>query len=301
MLVLPVFVLLGTLAVVGARPQPAESKFQRLVVFGDSFSDNGNGTYKLTNETWPADHAYYDGRFSSGPVWPEYLATDFLRVPLLDYAHGGATIDNKIVPGYTGANSDILVPSVADQVDRYLANGIMGMNKKSRGKTVVALVAGINDAFFAGDVDVRKLTDSLVASIEKLVDHDFKTFVVPTTQAGAWLPYYRFFTSAEKIKAQETFSAQFHSNLAKSLRAANLPRAVKVKQWDEENAVKLIIQRARQRGDDPDTACLKGAYGEAQRDLCNDPKHHVFFDIFHPSTETHMKIAMSVMKALLAH
>ncbi|KAF9165657.1 hypothetical protein DFQ26_009600, partial [Actinomortierella ambigua] len=44
--------------------------FTDIVVFGDSYADNGN-TYKLTKQQWPGSK-YYHGRFSNGYVWPEY-------------------------------------------------------------------------------------------------------------------------------------------------------------------------------------------------------------------------------------
>ena len=33
--------------------------FSRIVVFGDSLVDNGNGTYLFTNKTWPSDPVSY--------------------------------------------------------------------------------------------------------------------------------------------------------------------------------------------------------------------------------------------------
>jgi len=130
-------------------------------------AEQGDGTWELTNHTWPADSAYFDGRFSDGKVWPEYLAAS-LGVPLLDYAHGGATIDNSIVAGYTGPNSDILVPAVKDQVSGFLHGRAKSIQERVKEKTAVAIVAGINDAFFAGNVSVRALTDRLVSQVDLL-------------------------------------------------------------------------------------------------------------------------------------
>ena len=59
--------------------------YSQVVAFGDSLSDNGN-IFALTGEPLPP---YYDGRFSNGPVWVEYLAQD-LGVGLTDMAYGGA-------------------------------------------------------------------------------------------------------------------------------------------------------------------------------------------------------------------
>jgi phospholipase/lecithinase/hemolysin len=38
--------------------------YTRLVVFGDSYSDNGSGARVVSNNTWPADPAYYSHSFS---------------------------------------------------------------------------------------------------------------------------------------------------------------------------------------------------------------------------------------------
>lgn len=106
--------LLPLLAVLAnAAPTVPKLSYDAIIVFGDSLSDNGNGTFKLTNRTWPADPAYYNGRFANGPTWVEYVARAVLPFKkrvldagLYDEAYGGATLDNVRVQGYTGAKSD---------------------------------------------------------------------------------------------------------------------------------------------------------------------------------------------------
>jgi len=46
--------------------------FTDMVVFGDSFSDDGN-TLGLSNGSWPEPLFYPDGRFSNGKVWADYV------------------------------------------------------------------------------------------------------------------------------------------------------------------------------------------------------------------------------------
>lgn len=58
----------------------------RLVVFGDSLSDNGN-LFRFTREP---GHPYWEGRFSNGPTYAEQLAQE-LGAKLDDLAVGGAT------------------------------------------------------------------------------------------------------------------------------------------------------------------------------------------------------------------
>lgn len=45
-------------------PRQASNNFTRLIVFGDSYSDDGNGAWIVSNETWPSDPAYYGHHFS---------------------------------------------------------------------------------------------------------------------------------------------------------------------------------------------------------------------------------------------
>ena len=122
----------------------ATSNYSSIVCFGDSFSDNGNGSYKITNRTWPADPAYYDGRFSNGPVWIEHVAAN-LSIPLHDYAFGGATTDNTLVEGYTGPNSTILVPGVAQQVASFID---AGGSQTAISSALFVVFGGFNDIFF---------------------------------------------------------------------------------------------------------------------------------------------------------
>jgi hypothetical protein len=49
---------------------------------------SGSGAWKISNNIWPADVAYFGHRFSNGLVWPEVLATR-RGWQLNDYAIGG--------------------------------------------------------------------------------------------------------------------------------------------------------------------------------------------------------------------
>jgi phospholipase/lecithinase/hemolysin len=84
----------------------AYPKFDSIVAFGDSWTDNvrcsisvshpaislsaqGNGTWIQTNHSIPTDPAFWQGRFSNGPTWVEHLQI-LLDVKMLhDMAHGG--------------------------------------------------------------------------------------------------------------------------------------------------------------------------------------------------------------------
>ena len=65
----------------------------RLVVFGDSLSDNGN-LFRLIGFPPPP---YWRGHFSNGPNYAEDLAR-WLHVPLIDRAFGGADASDSFTP-----------------------------------------------------------------------------------------------------------------------------------------------------------------------------------------------------------
>jgi outer membrane lipase/esterase len=76
--------------------------YSRVVVFGDSLSDNGN-LYRLSRGANPPSPPYYQGRFSSGPVWVELLGFPNLQGfgavnGNVDNAFGGARTDAQTTP-----------------------------------------------------------------------------------------------------------------------------------------------------------------------------------------------------------
>jgi outer membrane lipase/esterase len=91
-----------TLAAVSTAGAAGAQSYNRLVVFGDSLSDNGN-LYLATGGTTPASPPYFQGRFSSGPVFTERLgfnASNFMGpvTGSINYAFGGARTDSQAAP-----------------------------------------------------------------------------------------------------------------------------------------------------------------------------------------------------------
>ncbi|MFN6567220.1 SGNH/GDSL hydrolase family protein [Dendronalium sp. ChiSLP03b] len=84
--------------------------YDDIYVFGDSFSDTGN-VFNLTSGAIPPSPTYFNGRFSDGPVWVEYLASELkLTVnPNTNFAFGGATtgFENVGLPIFPGLQQQI--------------------------------------------------------------------------------------------------------------------------------------------------------------------------------------------------
>jgi len=127
-------------AAVGAFATAASAQsYNRLVVFGDSLSDNGN-LYAVTFGTQPLSPPYYQGRFSNGPVFTELLGFSAGRftagAPVsgsVNYAFGGARTDNAASP-----------PGMRNQLLAYTsAGGTFGAND------LVSVLGGANNIFQA--------------------------------------------------------------------------------------------------------------------------------------------------------
>ncbi|MGD9876618.1 MULTISPECIES: SGNH/GDSL hydrolase family protein [Desulfococcus] len=141
-------------AVVPDPPPPpivSPSVFDEIVVFGDSLSDNGN-LFLIENQLHPDPALYYQGRFSNGPVWVEYLADlTHMNAPLDDRALGGAQSDGLVPPG------------LIEQVTSYTAAKALPLSHDS----LFIIWIGGND-FLNGNGDFQNAVDNINRAMERL-------------------------------------------------------------------------------------------------------------------------------------
>ncbi|KAJ3022773.1 hypothetical protein HKX48_005249 [Thoreauomyces humboldtii] len=258
-----------------------------LAVFGDSWSDTGN-TFHLTNQTWPATPPYFEGHFSNGPVWSEGAILN-TRTRLSTFAYGGATTSNKLVQGYTGANSTILVPSVDEQVATYLTGSGTAIHE-----TTHAFWAGGNDAFFAflGGLNVTgvDVALSIVDSVNKVAAAGGTKFVVFKLPALQNIPYFNDPTTIAYKPFFANFTVAFNAAL---IAEAAKNKAIKVFHTDS------FIADLRIKGvTDRTHLCLN----LANNTECASPNSHLYWDQFHFTKPVHAAIGHAFQKYLqLAH
>ncbi|MES2835644.1 MAG: autotransporter domain-containing protein [Pseudomonadota bacterium] len=127
--------LAAGMAIAGAA---SAQTYNRLVVFGDSLSDNGN-LFAVSGGTQPPGAFYYQGRFSNGPVFTELLGFNAGRYAAgaavtgsINYAFGGSRTDTVATPG----------PGMRTQLQLYTgASGTFGAND------LVSVLGGANNIF----------------------------------------------------------------------------------------------------------------------------------------------------------
>jgi outer membrane lipase/esterase len=124
-------------AVAGWAGAADAQTYGRLVVFGDSLSDNGN-LYLVTGGGTPTSPPYYQGRFSNGPTWVELLGfslSHFNGSPAgsIDLAFGGAETGNAELPTPRGIRRQL--------TDYQLSGGVFGSGD------LVTVWGGANNVF----------------------------------------------------------------------------------------------------------------------------------------------------------
>lgn len=127
--------------------------FDEIVIFGDSLSDNGN-LFIIEDHPVPDPRLYYQGRFSNGRVWVEYLSDrKRLNTLLDDRAFGGATTNSVMPPG--------LIVQVAEY--------ITAENYSLSPDTLFVIWIGGNDCLY-GDSDYQASAINVKEALDRLTE-----------------------------------------------------------------------------------------------------------------------------------
>ncbi|DAC32115.1 MAG TPA: hypothetical protein D7H95_04045, partial [Candidatus Poseidoniales archaeon] len=131
-----------------------------LLAFGDSLSDMGNAKNSILNV--PDVPPYWQGRFSNGQVWVEYVSEAY---GLSTTIGSGASVgDNRAFGGSQSGSgySYLLLPNVGTQITNYLAN----VQTSIPSNEVVTLWAGGND-FLYGTANADTIAANMEAHVRQ--------------------------------------------------------------------------------------------------------------------------------------
>ncbi|KAJ2799531.1 hypothetical protein H4R21_003516 [Coemansia helicoidea] len=236
--------------------------YTRLVFLGDSNVDNGN-VLRMTGGTRPLPSAvYWRGRYCNGKAWCDHLG-DMAGVPVVNLAHGCATIDNAIVAGTVPmpGGGRAKVPSVADQVDQLASPA----GQLGPGDLVFVQVGSndLNSLIDAGPTYRRKrdfspalLAGRLAAAIERLCVHAGAcTVVVLNVRPREDYPAVLALGDPRKREQTRQATAAFNAALRTSVDALRqaLGRSHTIDVFDTYAFQKGIASDPAAYGIDPDT------------------------------------------------
>ncbi len=274
-----------SLAAVSVAGAASAQSYSRLVVFGDSLSDNGN-LYLATGGSTPASPPYGAGRFSNGPVFTERLgfnAANFMGpvTGSINYAFGGARTDSQAQPlgmrlqlaqyqqrgGTFGANDLVSVLGGANNIFQGLPAA--GASSNPTGSiTPVALGAASDMNFIVNSIAQAGAGTVLVTNLPKLS-------LTPQFRATPAAPLADFavttFNGALLTGLNATAAARPGTNII-------LMDLFKVGDVISGNPSAFGVSNVTQ-------ACFNGVT------VCSNPDSYFYFDGVHPTAKGHEVIA----------
>ncbi len=263
-----------------SRPALA-GPFNQIVVFGDSLSDTGNANDRLG----VAGSGYFDGRFSNGPLWVEYMAEQLQLSPPVanlesssgrNYAFGGARTDGS---GFVS----FFINDIDEQVPDYINN-----DGGPSGDELIVVWGGAND-FLDGQTDVAVPVNNLASDITDLHAAGGRRFMVVNLPLLGQTP--RFLgTSDEPVF--DTLSATFNDQLDLSLNTLEATlTGIEFFRVDAEALIGSIAV-------DPGEFGFTNVTDEAMGLTGIDPDAYLFWDDVHPTTAAHKLLAQSAADVL---
>jgi Phospholipase/lecithinase/hemolysin len=259
--------------------------YSRIIVFGDSLSDNGN-LYAISGN--PISPPYYQGRFSNGPVFTELLGFTVGRYT------AGASMTGSINFAFGGARTDSSASPPGMLVQRSLYTGTFGASD------LVSILGGANDIFqaFPGAAGSSNPTGVMLTTVTTAANN-INTLVNSVAAAGAGTvlvtnlprlgttPQFRA-TGANGMALADYAGQQFNSILLTNLMntAAARPNT-NIIMMDLYKGGEAIAANPGAFGlTNVTNTCLVGVT------VCATPDTYMFWDGVHPTAKGHQLLAM---------
>lgn len=281
----------------------AATPLQDIVVFGDSLSDNGN-LYEQMKHQLPQSPPYYEGRFSNGLVWNEYLANAYFPSDssshLLNYAFGGA--------GVTDEEEEVLL-TLNKEIDTYL---ISHHNRASADSLFIIWIGANNYLGLPDNLEetVVTATSSIGKSLSRLRDKGAKHILVINLPDLGKTPAAIEF---DAVAIMSQFSARHNQLLATQVE--HLKQRYPDVDWlylDAGAIFQDAVDNPTEFGlSNVNETCIDLAVDDLSRmsvlqmvaralpkqkkDNCNG---YLFFDLVHPTTIAHQVIAEQIQRLL---
>lgn len=286
------------------------ASFSGLYVFGDSLSDTGN-TFKATGGNIPPSPPYFQGRFSNGLNWVDYLGQDLGLTPttIVDVA-GGANPTEGINFAFGGATTGTAntlsltfpippLPALQQEIGLFTS-----LTPSADPDALYIVWAGAND-YLPTQGSFMPLTEptvplnNLADAITVLAVAGAKNFLVVNLPDLGDTPVARIRNSVDPGTSTRlnALTAAHNSGLSTTLNDLSqiLGEDVNITSLDVNSLFEQVIANPSDFGFTNVTdACLNLAAGE----VCEKPNEYLFWDSQHPTTVGHQQIANLALAAV---
>jgi phospholipase/lecithinase/hemolysin len=309
----------------------------KIVVFGDSLSDNGNIS-KIFKGQIPRNPPYYSGRFSNGVMWIEKVAAHFgLNTNSSDqfYDHAFA--------GAWGSDENDTDPlsyfTLSSEIDDYLT--FESKHDSSEANHLFVIWIGNND-YLAGDVrlDIKTATDktvnAIVSGIQTLMQDGAKNFLVLNLTDLGQTPSSAD-AGSDTVKRRRELSYAHNAKLAERLNTLRQQTHANIIELDLMPYFNDLVKNpVVHQLENVDTPCYDGDYGDVDEpnttakiynkkyDLrynsllkhtaspsrshtakswktCSNPDKYIYWDHLHPTGYVHDMLGDYALKILGEH
>jgi phospholipase/lecithinase/hemolysin len=254
--------------------------FEAIYVFGDSFSDDGN-VFKATGGFNPPSPPYFEGRFSNGPVWVEYLANK-LGTTSTNFAYGGSStgIGNAVVP-------ELPLPGLLTQVNLFTQS-----NLNADANALYTVWAGANDYLFGGVTDPTVPLNNLSTAVTSLYAAGARDIMVVNLADMGKFPARR--VDSEISSNLNALTKAHNSGLAATLDFLSQQKPdINIIPLDVNSLFNRAITAPTEFGFTNVTdSCLIGVV------VCDNPNEYLFWDDYHPTTTAHELVGELAFSAL---
>lgn len=275
----------------GCTASALAGPFSELVVFGDSLSDVGNVKHSSFG-LFPVS-AYYQGRFSNGPVYAELLAAS-LELPPLTHSRSGG---NNFAHGnaQTLGNADAFVLDVRAQVNQFLNERTVAAD------ALYVVFAGAND-LIAGQTDVNVPVGNLLFDIGRLIAAGAQNVLVGNLPRLGLTPRYNGNASQANTMNQRTDS--FNSALDAALDSLEaMEPDVSLFRFDVAQLVSQAVATPAAYGfvnvTQPAAPGLEfNSFFYNTNNIVSNHNSYLFWDDLHPTAAAHALLAQAALSAV---
>lgn len=275
----------------------AAATFDAIYTFGDSFVDNGNfyrtalnfpGLLPLTAFPGYPDY-YYEGRFSDGPVWVEYLAP-LLGLPVTagqNYAFGGATSGtNHVAPLPLP-----YFPGLLTQVETFTTQF-----PTADPNALYIISAGSNDY---GGLSLYGAAPAVVTAAVAETVGNLENAITMLNEVGVYnilvvtVPDFGQIPSSQKLEPElrsflSSLADEHNSTLAASLTELSSSLDIDITLLDIDSILEQVIINPEQFGF---TNVTESCFNPITKEVCSNPDEYLFWDESHSTAAAHQHVA----------